>query len=136
MSTFSSATVSVAATGTTLVGATASCSPVTEILNGSTDWIFLSVTASGNQTVCKGTTTAGACLYSFSVGGAVPTTASAGRNASGGTSGVIIDNTGSGGGSQTYFTYLLPATSAIKCPAPSNATAGGCAVQASQAALN
>jgi hypothetical protein len=126
MSTFSTATVSVATAAVSpLTSATASCSPVTEILNGATDWIFLSVTASGNQTVCKGTTTAGACVYSFSVGGAVPTAASAGRLASGGTSGIIIDNTGAGGGSQIYFTYLAAATSSIACPSPASATAGG-----------
>jgi hypothetical protein len=31
---------------------------------------------------------------------------------------------------------LSAASATTKCPSPSNATAGGCAVQASQAALN
>jgi hypothetical protein len=108
---------------------------VTEILNGSTDYIYLSVTANGNQTACSGTGVAGACLYSFVVTSSVPSSASKGISASGGASGIIIDNTGTGGGSQVYFSYLSAATGTIACPSPSSATSGGCAVQASQAAL-
>ena len=135
MSTFSSPVAIASNAINPLASATATCSPVTEILNGTTDWMYLSVSASGNQSVCSGTTTAGACLYSFKVA-TIPTAASAGRHVSGGTSGIVIDNTGTGGGSQVYFTYLSAATPSITCPAPSNATSGGCAVQASQAALN
>ena len=114
-----------------LASAAASCSPVTEIYNSSTDYIYLSVTASGSLTHCTGS-----CLYSFTVASTGSSaTVSAGLNSAGGTSGIIIDNTGSGGGSQIYFSYLTQATSSIACPAPSNSTAGGCAVQASQAAL-
>jgi len=115
-----------------LASAAATCSPVTEILNGSTDRIFLSVTTSGNQT----SQCTGACLYSFNVTSGSTTSASNGLLVPGGSSGIIIDNTATGGGSQLYFTYLSTATSTTKCPAPSNATSGGCAVQASQAALN
>lgn len=110
--------------------AQSTCSPVTEIYNVSTDYIYLSIPASGNLSKCTG-----ACLYSFTLSGTTPTI-SAGRNVAGGTSGIIVDNTGSGGGSQIYFTYLTQATASITCPSPSNATSGGCAVQTSQSALN
>lgn len=114
-----------------LAGGAATCSPVAEILNGMTDYIYLSVTANGSQSVCSG-----ACIYSFIVTSSVPGSATKGLSTSGGSSGIIIDNTGSGGGSQIYFSYLSAATSAIKCPAPSSATGGGCVVQASQSGLN
>jgi hypothetical protein len=105
---------------------------VAEILNGTTDYIYLSMTANGNQTsVCTG-----ACIYSFIVTSSVPSSATKGLSASGGASGIITDNTGTGGGSQIYFSYLSAATSTIKCPSPSSASGGGCAVQASQSGLN
>jgi hypothetical protein len=115
-----------------LASGAATCSPVTEILNGTTDYIYLSMTANGNQTsVCSG-----ACIYSFIVTSSVPSSATKGLSASGGSSGIIIDNTGTGGGSQIYFSYLSQATSSIKCPVPSSASSGGCVVQASQSGLN
>jgi hypothetical protein len=119
-----------------MANAGASCSPVTEILNGSTDYIYLSMTTGGNETTSPACT--GSCIYSFTVSTADPpvATISHGIAVAGGASGIVIDNTASsGGGSQIYFSYLTAATSTIKCPAPSNATAGGCAVQASQAGL-
>lgn len=41
---------------------TADCSPVTEVMNGSNDYIFASVSALGNTTGCTG-----ACVYMFQV---------------------------------------------------------------------
>ena len=113
------------------------CSPVSEYYNTVTskDWIFMSLSAGGTPSVCTG-----ACLYSFSVpatAGATTGTPTAGLATSGGSSGIIIDNsTSTTGGSQIYFSFLSAASATTKCPSPSNATAGGCAVQASQAALN
>jgi hypothetical protein len=99
----------------------AECSPVTEIDNGTTDRMFASVFANGDlRGACSGSCT-GACLYSFDVTSSFPTTCSARLPATGGTSGLIIDNTLSApGASQVYFTPL----------------SGGRAVQASQAGLN
>ena len=54
----------------------------------------------------------------------------------GGTSGITVDNSALNGGSQAYFSFGASATSGVKCPAPSGATSGGCAVQASQLGLN
>lgn len=113
-----------------LTNAAGTCSPVTEILNGSTDYIFLSLTAGGNE----GTTCLGACVYSFTLSG---TTASysAGLAATGGTSGMIIDNTSSTtGASQVYFSTLSNQFCAGSGGVGTGT--GGCAVQASQSGLH
>jgi hypothetical protein len=125
------------------VGTAATCSPVTEIYgtDGTTDdYIFLSVTNDGNQsgTTCSGSGSAGACVYNFVVSTngtstTVPTAATAGLAATGGSSGIIIDNTStSTGASQIYFSSLSNETCAGN-GTTGNGT-GGCAVQASQAA--
>jgi hypothetical protein len=112
-----------------LTSGAATCSPVTEIYNTatSTDWIFLSVTANGNQTgtVCSGTP--GACLYNFNIN-ATPTAATAGIATAGGSSGIVIDNTSSAAGaSQIYY-------SPLGSQACGTGGTGGCAVQAAQSA--
>jgi hypothetical protein len=125
----------------TLASGTASCSPVTEIFgsDGTTnDYVFLSVTASGNQSACTG-----ACLYNFIVGTggsattagteSTPSSATAGIAATGGTSGIIIDNVATATGeSQIYYTPL----SNMSCTGngSTGSGTGGCAVQASQTA--
>jgi hypothetical protein len=48
--------------GPTLVSNTADCSPITEVMNGANDYLFASVTASGNTAGCTG-----ACVYSFQI---------------------------------------------------------------------
>ncbi len=103
---------------------TATCSPVTEFLGNAHDWIFLSVTANGQDTGCSG-----ACLYNYNVS-TTPSAATAGLAATGGTSGIIIDNSASSptGASQIYFSTLSSGT------CTTSTGTGGCAVQASQAA--
>jgi len=107
--------ISIAGTAvSTLASASASCSPVTEIwgsAGGTNDFLFVSVSASGNQTGCTG-----ACLYNYIVatggtattaGTAVttPLTATAGILTAGGTTGIIIDNTSATTGeSEIYYT--------------------------------
>ena len=131
-------------TGTGGVGAAATCTPVTEIYGtdaSTDDYIFLSVTNDGNQTTtaCSGTGAVGACLYNFVVSTngtstTVPTAATTGLAAAGGSSGIIIDNTStSTGASQVYFSSLSNETCAGN-GTTGNGT-GGCAVQASQSAL-
>jgi hypothetical protein len=109
------------------------CSPVTEVLNGSNDYLFMSITAWAANTSCPG-----GCIYSY----IIPTTfdlthppVNASLTAAGGTSGIIIDNTStSTGASQVYFSTL----SSQSCVGNGSAGigAGGCAVQASQSALH
>jgi len=124
--------------GPLLVSASANCSPVTEILNGTTnDYIYASVTANGaNRTGgCSGTA---GCIFMFNLNGLIRSNgqsttwgatggaavvANAGFAAVGGTSGIIIDNiSATAGASQAYYSTLGTGT-------------GGNAIQASQAAL-
>jgi hypothetical protein len=99
----------------------AECSPITEVMNGVNDYLFLSVPAAGNDTGCTG-----ACIYMYNLttmgawGAGV--TAAAGLQAPGGTGGIIIDNISTTtGASQIYY---------------STRTNPGNAIQASQGALN
>ena len=111
------------------VNSTAACSPVTEFFNGTQDWLFMSVAASGNATGCTG-----ACLYNFNVQGAGTTGAATdGIAAAGGTSGIVIDNRLAGAGqSQIYYTTL--ANQACAGNGSTGNGTGRCAVQASQSA--
>ena len=127
-----------AAEGAVLTSGAASCSPISEVYNGTQDLIFLSVSADGGLTApgvgCKGTGTAGACVYSFNVAGGSASTPLAGLPASGGTGTIIIDNTSSAAGaSQIYFSTLSSETCGGN--GTTGTGTGACAVQASQAAL-
>ncbi len=104
-----------------LTSGAAGCSPVSEIDDGITDWIFLSVTAGGNQTGCTG-----ACLYNFNVTNEPPSAVNAGFSAAGGTSGIIINNAAAPRTLQIYYSTL----GSQSCTGGT----GGCAVQASQEA--
>jgi outer membrane protein assembly factor BamB len=114
-----------------LVGNGADCSPVTEFYNTSvaTDYLFLS-----SEAAYQGCTQSAGCLFGFNVtSGTVPDSAEFGA-ATGGTSGIVVDNSvGSGtlaGASQIYFTTLSDTGTC--------ATSGGtgiCGVQDSQTSL-
>jgi hypothetical protein len=106
------------------------CSPVTEILNGATDRIFFSVADQANQTGCGNA----GCIMSIDLGGAWPPAAiTHGVAASGGTSGIIVDNvSGSAQASSIYFTFLSNSTAGITCNTTQNV---GCAVKLTQSAL-
>jgi hypothetical protein len=128
------------------------CSPVTEVYNPNAgpakDWIFLSVQNTGITGGVIGcpVNLAGAqdgCLMSFDVTsgagitGTTPTAAA--TEVTGGASGVIIDNFVPAGtlvgASQVYYTPLNPNGVGSTCPAYIFGF-GGCAIQASQAALH
>jgi hypothetical protein len=147
---FNSSGVLNTAAGTPLVNLVnadgAVCSPVTELKNGSTDRIFFSVTNSafaplivifvnlgGNATGCLPSNNNG-CVMSVMLGGSwPPATTTAGIPASGGSSGIVVDNVGAGAQeSSLYYTYLGASIAGITC----NGTTGvGCAVKATQSAL-
>jgi hypothetical protein len=104
---------------------------VTEFLNGSTDYIFLSVLSFGSPSGCTSSITEG-CVMGFNVtsgsitGSTAPTAAA---TEAGGTSGIIIDNSAAlSGASNIYFTTLLN-----QLCATSGGT-GGCAIQTLQSA--
>lgn len=120
----------------TMTSAAAAGSPVTEILNGSTDYIFTSASGHNNLSTSGCATGAGnACVYSWTTTSALGGSASptAGLLVAGGTSGIIIDNTSTTtGASQIYFSTLGTTGT---CTTSGTLTSGGCAVQASQSAL-
>ena len=91
------------------------------------DWIFLSVSAGGDNTGCTG-----ACLYNYSTTtGTAPANSIAGIGRRGGTSGVVIDNSVTGaGGSQIYYSTL--ATQACTGNGTTGSGTQVCAVQTSQ----
>jgi len=128
----SSGTMNAVDAGTlTLTTATSACSPVTEILNGATDWTFMSVQANG--TSCSGN----GCVVSVSVPTGLPFTfpsaVSAALPEPGGASGIVVDNVSAAGqASSIYFTILANSTNSLTC----NGTSGvGCAVKATQSGL-
>ncbi len=119
------------------VAATSSqeCSPVTEFYNAtdSTDSIFFSVPASGNAaTSCAGD----GCLFGANVtGGTFQLTGSI--PASGGTSGVVVDNDSSiPGGTNVYYSWLGNSTTPVGLYGCNGDTSGnGCTVQVAQLGL-
>ncbi len=106
----------IAASGTSVLAlstANTTCSPVTEVFSGSTDLIFLSVESLGSTSSAVKCPSNAGCLMSFSVpttlGGALPTGTTATLATSGGSSGMVIDNTVAPGTlhtSQVYFSTL------------------------------
>jgi hypothetical protein len=131
----SDGTMAVVDAGTLLLAtAPTTCSPVTEILNGATDWMFFSVQASGSPAACA----AFGCVMSASVPTASPFTFPAAVAAalpeSGGSSAIVIDNVSAAGqASSIYFSILRNSTAAHRC---GGITGVGCAVKATQSGLN
>lgn len=122
--------------GPPIATANAECSPMTEFDDGTTDRIFVSVAADGQTAAPIGCLTNTGCMMSFDI--TDPTTwttttaTAATASVAGGASGVIIDSSsGPVGSSQIYFTPLA----AGNCLTASGQGIGGCAIQASQAAL-
>jgi hypothetical protein len=122
-----------------LTSAAGTCSPVTEIYGsggGTTDYIFLSVSANGNVgTINTSPSCTTGCVYNFAVGNGVtlasPTQATEAIASTNGSSGIIIDNAlSTTGESQIYFTPL--ANEPCAGVGGSGAGTGGCAVQTSQ----
>jgi hypothetical protein len=123
-----------------LVTANTGCSPVTELKNGATDRIFFSVAGfasipllGGNATGC---TPLVGCVMSIAVGGGAwpPAATSAGITASGGASGIAVDNVGVGAQeSSLYYTYLTNSNLFVSC---NGTNAVGCAVKVTQSGLN
>jgi hypothetical protein len=103
--------------------ATAQCSSITEVYNGTTDYVYTSVSTGGVPAGCGGA----GCVLAYSVNaGTGALTSSGSAPYSGGTSGVIIDNFQTAvGGAQIYFSPLTAA-------ACTTSGTGGCAVQAAQ----
>jgi hypothetical protein len=121
-------TMSAVTTGPALSSAGATCSSITEAYNPTgtpADYIYTSVTTSGSTAGC---TAGDGCVEAYNVN-IVLTTSSTGAGflATGGTSGISIDNfVTTTGDSNIYYSPLTTAN----CTTP--AVAGGCAVQVVQ----
>ena len=115
-------------------GTAGQCSPVTEIFNGGTDFIFFSVQSGGRSNQgfnCGGN----GCVMSAVVTTGLPTVPAASLAETGGTSGIIIDNVGNfGQDSSLYFSRL--GQGPLSSCGGSGATLVGCAVKLTQAGLN
>lgn len=132
LSTFTNTSGTNYSTYNTPVSSSTTCSSVTEFENGGTDWLFMSVGANGNTTA-NGITCKGACLYNYNVTNSSATTGNpvAGLAEAGGTSGIVIDNSGTGAGeSELYFSTL--ANQSCTGNGSSGAGTGGCAIQTTQ----
>ncbi|HEX3376665.1 MAG TPA: hypothetical protein VHS29_07375, partial [Candidatus Acidoferrales bacterium] len=121
--------------GPELTTANAECSPITEFQNGPTDRIFLSVAGSPVTAAPINCPAGSGCVMSFDITNPLTWGTSKGTAATtivtGGTSGIIIDNSSSAAGaSQIYFTPLLGQT------CTTSGGSGGCAIQASQSGLD
>ena len=125
----------IATSGNTVMAALSTgssiCSPVTEVYDGTNDWIFLSVESKSNKASPVNCPTTTGCLMNFSVpttsGGALPTgTAVKPLWASGGSSGIVADTPV---GSEIYY-------SGLKNRGCGTTGTGGCAVQVSESGLN
>ncbi|MGA2859908.1 MAG: hypothetical protein ABSE40_23820 [Candidatus Sulfotelmatobacter sp.] len=113
--------------GPALSTAGTTCSPVTEVYDGTTDWIFLSVESNSNQASPVNCPAIGGCLMNFSVTTGLPTgTAAKPLYASGGSSGIVADTPE---GSEVYY-------SGLKDRDCGTSGKGGCAVQVSQSGLD
>jgi hypothetical protein len=111
-------------------GTTAAASyPVGTAVQDIQDWAYLSVSATGADTGCTG-----ACLYNYSVTTTTsPTGSTTGIAATGGTSGIVIDNELTGSGeSQIYYSTL--SNQGCTGTVITGSGTGSCAVQTSQSA--
>jgi hypothetical protein len=110
------------------------CSPLTEFFDGTTDRVFFGVggTTDGFLESSKITTS----LAAPTCTGAPTASCVTAPSALGGTSGIIIDNQLSTGGTNIYFTPLaVGSVNGQKCNVTGGATNPHCAVKLSQSAL-
>ena len=122
------------------------CSPVSELNNGATDRIFLSVGQNSTQAACPA---GGGCVMSLNLGGAWPPAAmthavptpigpnlavTGGNVREAGTSGIVVDNVSSASqASNIYFSFEGNSVAGAQC----NGVNGlGCAVKLTQSGLN
>ena len=129
----------------TVTSSAVGCSPVSEILSGSTDWLFFSVVknpsfTSGTSSSCSGK----GCVYNVNIGNGTTlsftssTTPAAGfavtspaSSTVSGTGGIIVDNSTTSGSPTGAKIYFTPTANGAPC-----ASGVGCAVQVSQSTLN
>lgn len=113
----------------------AECSPLTEFSNGTTDRLFFGVGSTGDGFIKSSNITAGFPAASSCSDGNPTSTCVTAPKALGGTSGIVIDNQVSNGGTNIYFTTLAPGSvNGQRCRASGIANPY-CAVKLTQAGL-
>ena len=109
------------------------CSPLTEFSNGTTDRLFFGV---GSTVGYLQSSTITTTLTTPTCTGAPTTTCVTSPSALGGTSGIVIDNQLSNGGTNIYFSTLaLGSVNGQKCNVTGGAANPHCAVKLTQSAL-
>jgi len=111
------------------------CSPLTEFYNGTSDLLFFGVGAAGSNSYLESSTIT-TSLTTPNCTGTPTSTCVTSPNALGGTSGIIIDNQVSNGGTNIYFSTLAPGSvNGQKCNVSGGAANPYCAVKLTQSAL-
>lgn len=112
------------------------CSPLTEFYDGTTDRLFFGTGSSTSGFIKSSSITAGLPLPSTCTNGFPTATCVTTPSALGGTSGVIIDNEVSNGGTNIYFSTLAPGdVNGTNCNVTGGAATPYCAVKLTQSAL-
>ena len=111
------------------------CSPLTEFYNGTNDLLFFGVGSSTKQAYLESSTITSS-LTTPNCTGTPTTTCVTSPNALGGTSGIVIDNQVSNGGTNIYFSTLAAGSvNGQKCNVSGGAANPYCAVKLTQSAL-
>ncbi len=110
------------------------CSPLTEFFDGTTDRMFFGVGGATDGFLEGSTITSS--LTTPACGGGPTSSCVTAPNALGGTSGIVVDNQLSNGGTNIYFSTLAPGSvNAQQCSAVGGAATPYCAVKLTQAGL-
>jgi len=111
------------------------CSPLTEFYNGSSDMLFFGVGASSKASYLESSALTGS-LATPNCTGTPTSTCVTSPNALGGTSGIVIDNQVSNGGTNLYFSTLAAGSvNGQKCNVSGGTANPYCAVKLTQSGL-
>jgi hypothetical protein len=112
------------------------CSPLTEFSNGTADRLFFGVGGTSDGFIKSSSITAGLPVSSACTSGSPTSTCVTAPNILGGTSGIVIDNQVSNGGTNIYFSTLAPGSvNGQNCNVTGGIATPYCAVKLTQVAL-
>jgi hypothetical protein len=135
---FASGTISSPASTTFVINTNKGdeCSPLTEFYNGTTDMMFWGVGNTGDTSGYLESSTISTTLSTPNCTGTPTSTCVTAPAALGGTSGIVIDNQLSNGGTNIYFTTLaVGSVNGQKCNVSGGAANPYCVVKLTQSAL-
>jgi hypothetical protein len=112
------------------------CSPLTEFYNGTNDMLFWGVGVSTSQSYLESSTISSTGLATPTCSTTATSTCVTAPDALGGTSGIVIDNQVSNGGTNIYFTTLAGGSvNGQSCHVTNGTTTPYCAVKLTQSGL-